>query len=289
MNVFISWSGSVSRHIAKSLNDWLPTVLQSVRPFMSAEGIEKGARWLSQISTELEETHFGVICLTPDNVASPWIHFEAGSLAKIVGRSKVVPILFKLEPSEVQGPLTQFQMVNFSKTEMQDLLVSINNAAREAKIDDVRLERAFDAFWPQLDSEIRKSVGNIVLVPLQPPNREKSDDGGRPILEEILVLVRNLSVNSSGLEQLRMTIEERMRGELEKQSILIKEFADFTNKSRSFTRKEMMRLADEWGVVHRVCNDIVLRALASEKVRDKFAETLAKFDFYVQSLVRTWM
>jgi hypothetical protein len=148
MRVFISWSGAVSREIAKSLSDWLPLVLQSVRPFMSAEDIEKGARWSSEISTELNTTNFGVICLTPENTTSPWIHFEAGSLAKALDHAKVMPILFNLEPSNVQGPLTQFQMANFNKDEMRRLLKSINNSGGDLKIADTHLERSFEAFWP---------------------------------------------------------------------------------------------------------------------------------------------
>ena len=87
-----------------------------------------------------------MICLTPENLTSTWIHFEAGSLAKVVDRSRVVPILFKVEPSDVQGPLTQFQMVNFAKDEMYRLLGSINNAAGESRIPALRLEQTFDVF-----------------------------------------------------------------------------------------------------------------------------------------------
>ena len=88
MKVFICWSGSVSRRIAKSIHDWLPNIIQNVEPFMSTEDIEKGARWLSTVHTELQDCHFGMICLTPENLGSQWIHFEAGALSKFIDRSR---------------------------------------------------------------------------------------------------------------------------------------------------------------------------------------------------------
>jgi hypothetical protein len=115
------------------------------------------------MTTELQDCHFGLICLTPENLIAPWIHFEAGSLSKIIDRSRLVPILFKLEPSDVQGPLTQFQMVNFGQDEMYRLLQSVNNAGEERKLEEGRLEKAFKAFWPELE----KSVSKIEFNPLR--------------------------------------------------------------------------------------------------------------------------
>jgi hypothetical protein len=61
MKVFISWSGPTSKAVARVLYEWLPIVLQSIKPFMSSEEIEKGARWASTIANELEDTSFGLI------------------------------------------------------------------------------------------------------------------------------------------------------------------------------------------------------------------------------------
>jgi hypothetical protein len=195
MRVFISWSGAISQQIAKSIYDWLPNVLQNVEPFMSSEDIEKGARWLSSMSTELQNCHFGLICLTPENLTTPWIHFEAGSVSKIIDRSRLVPILFKLEPSDVQGPLTQFQMVNFGQDEIYRLLQSINNTGEERKLEEGRLEKAFKAFWPELE----KSVSKIEFNSPEESDGSSAElkDGVKPILEEILVLARQQSISSS--------------------------------------------------------------------------------------------
>jgi TIR domain len=141
MKVFICWSGSISRRIARSIHDWLPNIIQNVEPFMSTEDIEEGARWLSIVQTELQDCHFGLICLTRENLESQWIHFEAGSLSKIIDRSRVVPVLFNLEHSDVRGPLTHFQMVKFGEEEMFRIVEGINNSGVERKIDPERLKK----------------------------------------------------------------------------------------------------------------------------------------------------
>lgn len=82
LTVFISWSGKTSQMVASALRDWLPQVLQSVTPFMSEHDIAKGSRGQDEIAGKLRDAAMGVICLTPSNVAAPWILFEAGALSK---------------------------------------------------------------------------------------------------------------------------------------------------------------------------------------------------------------
>src|ERR1051326_1201012 len=82
MKVFISWSGPLSQKLAAMLRVWLPSVIQVVKPYYSPDDINKGTRWAAEISKELEESQVGLLCITPDNLYSPWIMFEAGALSK---------------------------------------------------------------------------------------------------------------------------------------------------------------------------------------------------------------
>src|SRR6266403_3949719 len=100
MKVFISWSGPISNKVAVLLRDWLPSVIQAVEPYVSSEDIDKGARWSTDIAKELEAAHFGILCITPDNISAPWINFEAGALSKALDKSKVVPLLVGVKKSE---------------------------------------------------------------------------------------------------------------------------------------------------------------------------------------------
>jgi hypothetical protein len=89
MKVFISWSGQTSHRVAVTLRDWLPSVIQSIQPYVSSEDIDKGARWSSDIAGELHASTYGLICLTKDNINAPWINFEAGALGKSIDKARV--------------------------------------------------------------------------------------------------------------------------------------------------------------------------------------------------------
>ena len=185
MQVFISWSGQRSKRVAEALRDWLPSVIQSVEPFMSASDIEIGSRWSNDVGMHLEKAQFGLICLTQDNLEAPWLLFEAGALSKSVADSRVVPYLYGVTITHLQGPLSQFQAVVADKNSTLDVTKSINEALGENGLEQERLERAFETWWPQLE----KALGNIPTATEEaPPPRSDRD-----ILEEVLSLCRQMS------------------------------------------------------------------------------------------------
>ncbi len=73
MKVFITWSGKTSKALAEVFREWLPGVIQAVKPYYSPDDITKGSRWFPEISKELEESRVGLICLTRDNLQEPWL------------------------------------------------------------------------------------------------------------------------------------------------------------------------------------------------------------------------
>ncbi|WP_275629827.1 TIR domain-containing protein [Pseudomonas sp. 273] len=187
MKVFLSWSGPTSHTIAKILRDWLPSVIQSIEPYVSSEDIDKGARWSSDIAGELDSSSYGIICLTPDNVNAPWINFEAGALGKSVDKSRVSPVLFRLKKSELKGPLVQFQATVFEKDDVLKLMQSVNSALPEHSLDPVRLEKAFATWWPELESQLN----GIANAPTEPePQHKLIPDEISSVLEELIDLTR---------------------------------------------------------------------------------------------------
>jgi hypothetical protein len=198
VRVFISWSGAWSKRLALALRDWLPLTVQAVEPYMSAEDIDKGARWSSDLAEELEVCNFGILCLTPENLEAAWIHFEAGALSKAVDRARVSPLLLGLRPSQVTGPLVQFQATEINYSEILALVKAINEACGEARIDPHRLERVFDAMWPPFENQVTTILTDMVAVQGTPPLRDT-----RALLEELLELARSQSRSLTLLEHWR--------------------------------------------------------------------------------------
>lgn len=184
MRLFISWSGDLSHQIAECLFDWLPMVLQGVEPYMSSESIEKGARWSTHLGKELEEARFGVVVLTRENLQSPWLHFEAGAVAKSVDEARLAPLLFSLRPGDILQLLSQFQVTVFDQDDMRKLLKSANLAGEMALMPEHRLLVLFEKLWPDLRQKIDSILATYKTDTLS------SSRGMDEILEEILVLSR---------------------------------------------------------------------------------------------------
>lgn len=196
MKIFISWSGSLSHKIACELRDWIPSVIQSIKPYVSSEDIDKGTRWSSDIAEELQGSKYGILCLTPDNIEAPWLNFEAGALSKTLIDNYVSPFLIGLKPSDVKGPIVQFQSTLYSKEDVKKLLHSINNANSENSIEKERLNSYFDVWWPKLKEKLDSIEKEISSTKSQTPSKTskvktKEVNKSEEVLEEILSLVRS--------------------------------------------------------------------------------------------------
>lgn len=187
MKIFISWSGDRSKAIAAAFKEWLPAVVQAARPYFSPSDIDKGSRWSSEISKELESASVGLICLTKENLNAPWLMFEAGALSKSLDKSRVCPMLFGIEPSDLSGPLVQFQATAFSKEEVLKLIRTVNQQLEQQALDVKVLDSVFEKWWPDLDTKIQKILEN------SPAARDANLRSDREILEEVLQLTRTYS------------------------------------------------------------------------------------------------
>ncbi len=157
MKIFMSWSGNVSQQLAQALREWLPDVVQSVQVFVSSEDIDKGTRWVNELFKELDDSVFGIICITKENLNSPWLNFEAGAVSKSLrqqSNAKVWTLLFGIEPAALSGPLSLFQATSYEKGDVKRLIGTINkNLSRP--LTSETLDQAFERTWPELENQLK--------------------------------------------------------------------------------------------------------------------------------------
>lgn len=217
MKVFLSWSGTRSHKVALVFRDWLPSVIQAIVPYVSSEDIDKGARWSTDIAKELEDSTFGILCVTRENINAPWLTFEAGALSKTMDKSFVSPFLFDIKRSEVDGPILQFQSTIFEREDLKKLVKTLNKACEKDSLADDRLEKAFDVWYTTLESELGK-LKDALPDTVDDGSTDIQTPRAQEILEEILDLTRinqKLLRNPDGplganLEELNLRLRELM-------------------------------------------------------------------------------
>ena len=273
MKLFVSWSQDISRQIAQDFREWLPLVNQTIEPFMSEEDTDKGAHWSSTIRRELEQSAFGIVILTAENIDSTWLHFEAGAIAKSVEEGRVVPILFGLKHSDVQQPLSMFQSALFEREDIFRVVKSINGAAGAHAREERQLETVFDSFWPRLDEAIKPKLAKLrTTLPRHQQNKMEHDR----ILEELLLLGRQQSrilANPAGLvgEEI-LALLLRLTHEPDGAAVRL------VNKERDL----VLALCGRWGKVEHELNGYLNLLDAREKRHA--GEMMQRFSMYMKEL-----
>jgi hypothetical protein len=200
MHVFISWSGERSKTAAQGLRSLLEDMFQQAVEVFISDHIGPGENWAQRIGVELEQSQFGVLCLTHDNFQAPWLLFEAGAVAKKFGSAHIVPYLIdELPEAADRSPLAYFQRARADHDGTYRLVQTINEV-RENPQPEQRLERSFERWWPDLEQTLKS-------LPV-PPQNQATLRSDRQILEEILQKITTLAqaqTNSTELPRSELT------------------------------------------------------------------------------------
>jgi hypothetical protein len=182
--------------MAQALRDWIPVVLDEVKPWFSGKDIPAGERWFSEVGSRLEDTNFGILCLTRENLQAPWLLFEAGALSKAVEKGAVCPYLLDVDVREISGPLNQFQAKKADKISTIEMIQDINKWLTPA-LASATLSKRCDALWPELEEALERIPKDPELE--QAPTRPEPE-----ILEELVGRIRAMDNKFGSLEvQLR--------------------------------------------------------------------------------------
>jgi hypothetical protein len=186
MKVFISWSGDLSEEVAGILRKYLPCMIQGLDVFTSQHDIESGSRWSLQLAKEFDECNFGILCLTPKNLNSSWLLFEAGSLSKHIDGRACCLLLGDLSPADVVGPLSQFQNRRLNLEEFKKLIQDVNDKT-ERPLTESQLSLIFDKWWKDIEREYSEVISKSKKSAWISIKRDQQD-----LLEEILTKVRGI-------------------------------------------------------------------------------------------------
>lgn len=150
--VFISWSGVRSKHVALALRDWLLCVFPDVDPFVSSANIQAGQFWDDAIKERIRTSRFCVVCVTPANRTSEWLHYEAGAMAEGMG-IRVAPYLLGVKMHDLSGPMKRLQ-ATFADQEGTLALVMSMAAAIGVSGKDQFLKNAVAKNWSDLEKQL---------------------------------------------------------------------------------------------------------------------------------------
>jgi hypothetical protein len=156
MKVFICWSGDDSKELAEELRQLIHKIFprKDVKVELSYD-LRTGQVWLPGLIKKLGRTQFGVLCVTPSNLNSDWLLFEAGVLfmtTTFKSDKCLCPYLMGVRPSDLPAPLGMFQAVTADEAgtlKLLDTLVEVQTqtARPVRKKLDQREREIFKAHW----------------------------------------------------------------------------------------------------------------------------------------------
>ncbi|MDJ0580116.1 methyltransferase domain-containing protein [Crocosphaera sp.] len=128
--VFISWTGRLGRKLAECLKNEM-FKYGDLEPWISSEDITSGSPWFQETSDNLNQSNYGVVCLTPGASKRPWINFEIGWLYGKLENCKLITF-----GEEISNPLACLQKRDgFRRETWDELLQEMLPERRKEEID----------------------------------------------------------------------------------------------------------------------------------------------------------
>ena len=144
------------------MKGWLTHIISGLcdeEIFFSPE-IEKGLDWFDEVRRGLAEVDAALICLTPENIQSQWMHFEAGAVIGRLEKNRVFPYLFGVSPGDLKGPLGAFQGTSNNEEDTRRL------AADLCRLSGAPFPADYDAHWKKLKGDMEElkidRISNVV-------------------------------------------------------------------------------------------------------------------------------
>ena len=195
MRIFLSWSGHKSHQIALAFSEWIPCVIQAVKPWVSSKDIDRGSIWFNEIIEQLKDTNFGIVFVTNENQDKPWLLFETGALSKGLTENKICTVLVDLEVRDIDSgsPLRQINHTVPDKNGFLSLVKTINKDLDIGQLQEKHLETSFNALWNDFESKI---ITILESEPVSQEPRREDTDVLNDILDNVININRKVNTTS---------------------------------------------------------------------------------------------
>jgi hypothetical protein len=187
LNIFVCWSGERGQGFAKACQTWLQDKLFKDRVIVTLSAdFEKGTVWFDELTGSLGGARLGLICLTPEGIDSPWIHFEAGMLARAlaeqptpagsspgVPKLRIFPFLLGVAAGVLGGPLSAYQgTAATDKDDAWRLVEAILSVLPPGSPDEARdVRQRFRQVWDTFQQDL-KDIPPVSLQKVLPDFEE---------------------------------------------------------------------------------------------------------------------
>lgn len=154
--LFLSYSGKRSEAIAKILQSLIRKHVPGLKPRLFPGAT--GGFWAGELIQALDEIKFAVLCITPENRRSRWLHFEAGALMKPLGRGLVIPFLYELRHEELEEPLRWF---NGRTADKSGVIALLQDIGEHFKKTPQGLKKVPQKWTDSVKSEVEGAAGPL--------------------------------------------------------------------------------------------------------------------------------
>jgi len=154
MNIFFSYSGARSKEVAEAFAAFVQFIFRDINALGINTDIAKGDSWRNLLQDSASQAELAIVFVTSENIEKPWLNYEMGFLIEKL--KYVIPLLVDLKPSDLKGPLSQFQACTVSKDEIYKLVKQIHKLGYKKKIETSLLNELFNKHWPVFLEKIKR-------------------------------------------------------------------------------------------------------------------------------------